>query len=325
MNYRRLGRTGLKLSEIGLGGWMTFENMPKEQGRAIMDAALALGVTLLDTANAYGRGKCETIWGELLKGKGRDKYVLATKVYFPMGDRPTQSGLSRKHIFEQCAASLKRLKTDHIDLYQCHRFDEETPLEETIRAMDDLIKQGKILYWGFSQWTPAQVRRCLELCDNEGFYAPVSSQPQYNALERSWEHELFPLCHENGIGQVCYSPLAQGVLTGKYKPGESFPGGSRAKDDRQNQFIKKHVDDHDLLERVARLEPIARELGCSMSQLALAWCLRRPEVTSVIVGASRPDQLKENVEASGIELDAATTAQIDDILAGNDVEEVEAA
>jgi aryl-alcohol dehydrogenase-like predicted oxidoreductase len=296
---------------------MTFENMSKDQGRAIMDAALAAGVTFLDTANAYGRGKCETLWGELLKGKGRDKYVLATKVYFPMGDKPTQSGLSRKHIFEQCAGSLKRLKTDHIDLYQCHRFDEETPLEETVRAMDDLVKQGKILY--------DQVRQCLELCDNEGFYAPVSSQPQYNALERTPEDDLFPLCHQNGIGQVCYSPLAQGVLTGKYKPGEGFPGGSRAKDDRQNQFIKKLVDDHDLLERVSRLEPIARELGCSMSQLALAWCLRRPEVTSVIVGASRPDQMNENVEASGIDLDEATIAQIDDILSGSNVDEVEAA
>lgn len=321
MNYRRLGRTGLKLSEIGLGGWLTFESLPKDQGRAIMDAALAAGITFLDTANAYGKGKCESIWGDLLKSKGRDKYVLATKVYFPMGDKPTQSGLSRKHISEQCAASLKRLKTDHIDLYQCHRFDEETPLEETVRAMDDLIKQGKILYWGFSEWTPDQVRKALQLCDNEGFYAPVSSQPQYNAIQRSPEDDLFPLCHQNGIGQVCYSPLAQGVLTGKYKPGESFPGDSRAKDDRKNQFIKKHVDNHDLLQRVHRLEAVAQELGCSMSQLALAWCLRRPEVTSVIVGATRADQLQENVEASGIELDEGTIAQVNDILSGSGIEE----
>ena len=314
MKYRRLGDSGIKLSEIGLGGWLTFTNMPKDQARSVMDAAFDLGINFLDTANAYAKGKCETLWGDLLKGKPRDSFVLATKVYMPMGERPNQSGLSRKHIFEQCHASLKRLKTDHIDLYQCHRYDEETPLEETVRAMDDLIKQGKVVYWGFSQWEPQQVQACLDLCDEEGFYRPRSSQPQYNAIQRKWESELFPLCHENGIGQVCYSPLAQGVLTGKYQPGQPLPVDSRGKDDRQNQFVKKHLDDRELLERVQNLESVAQDQGCTMAQLALAWALRRPEVTSLIVGASKPEQLRENAEASGIELDEETISTIDNLL-----------
>ena len=312
MNYRRLGNSGLQLSEIGLGGWLTVGNaLAKDQAQSVLEAALAVGINFLDTANVYAKGKAETVWGELLKGKRRDSYVLASKVYFPMGEEPNQSGLSRKHVMEQCAASLKRLKTDHIDLYQCHRYDEDTPLEETVRAMDDLIKQGKILYWGFSQWTPDQVQACLELCGDEGFYAPKGSQPQYNALQRDWERELFPLCAGNGIGQVCFSPLAEGVLTGKYRPDEAPPQGSRAGDAKQNQFIRQLTGNPEVLAKVQRLEPIAQDQGCTMAQLALAWCLRRPEVTSVIVGASRPQQLHENAEASGIELDPDTVARID--------------
>jgi aryl-alcohol dehydrogenase-like predicted oxidoreductase len=317
MKYRRLGDTGTYVSEIGLGGWLTFGNaLSTDAARDVMDAAFDLGITFLDNADAYAQGTCEEVWGELLSGRPRDAFVLATKVFFPMGDAPTQKGLGRKHVMESCHNSLRRLRTDHIDLYQCHRFDEETPLEETVRAMDDLVRQGKVVYWGFSQWSPAQIQATLELCDGEGFYRPKSSQPSYSALERSPEAEVFPLCHENGIGQVCYSPLAQGVLTGKYKPGEPAPGTSRAKDDRQNRFIKRMVDDRDLLERVQGLVPVAEEVGCTMAQLALAYALRRPEVSSLIVGASRPQQLRDNAEASGIELDEATVRRIEETLEG---------
>ncbi len=315
MKYRKLGNTGTLVSEIGLGGWLTFGNaLTQDTAREVMDAAFELGITFFDNANAYAKGNCEAVWGELLADRPRDEYVLATKVFFPMGDKPTQRGLGRKHVTESCEASLKRLRTDHLDLFQCHRYDEETPLEETVRAMDDLIRQGKIVYWGFSQWEVAQVKDCLDLCDREGFDRPKSSQPQYNAIQRGWEEDLFPFCHENGIGQVCYSPLAQGVLTGKYKPGEPLPGTSRAKDDRQNQFITKMTDDKDLLERVASLQPIAEDNGCTMAQLALAWALRRPEVSSLIVGATKPKQLRDNAEASGIELDAETIDAINDAL-----------
>ncbi len=312
MNYRSLGSSGVKISEIGLGGWLTVGNaLTKDQVKTVLDTAFELGINFLDTANVYAKGKAESVWGQLLKGRPRDSYVLATKVYFPMGDLPNQQGLSRKHIMEQCAASLKRLGTDHIDIYQCHRYDEDSPLEETVRAMDDLIKQGKVNYWGFSQWTPAQVQACLDLCADEGFYAPRSSQPQYNLIERGWEKELFPLCQSHGIGQVCFSPLAEGVLTGKYRPNQPPPAGSRATDRKQNQFIRRLVEDFDLLDKVHRLEPIAQDQGCTMAQLALAWCLRRPEVSSVIVGASRPEQLRENAEASGIALDERVVEQLE--------------
>ena len=316
MNYRRLGDTGTLVSEIGLGGWLTFGNaMANDAAREVMDAAFDLGVNFLDSADVYARGKCEEVWGELLENRPRDEYVLATKVFFPMGDKPNQRGLSRKHIMESIDGSLRRLRTDHVDLYQCHRYDEQTPLEETVRAMDDLVRGGKIVYWGFSQWTAEQIRACVELCEAEGFYKPKSSQPQYSAIGRGPEADVFPACHENGIGQVCYSPLSQGILTGKYKPGQPLPGNSRANDERQNQFIKKMADDRELLEKVQKLGPIAEEQGCSMAQLALAWALRRPEVSSLIVGASRPQQLRENAEASGITLDQETITKIDQTLA----------
>lgn len=315
MNYRYLGKTGIRLSEIGLGGWLTVGNaLSADQARAVLDEAFELGINFLDTANVYSRGRAEAVWGELLAGRPRDEYVLASKAYFPIGPKPNQSGLSRKHLMEQCAVSLGRLRTDHIDLYQCHRYDENTPLEETVRAMDDLIRQGKILYWGFSQWTPQQVAECLELCADGDRYAPRSSQPQYNMLQRDWEAELFGLCHKHGIGQVCFSPLAEGVLTGKYRPGQPAPPGSRASDERQNQFIMPMTRDAALLARVQRLEPIAQQCGLTMAQLALAWCLRRPEVTSLIVGASRPEQLRENATASAVQLDAETLKQIDTAL-----------
>jgi len=315
MQYRRLGDAGVKLSEIGLGGWLTFGNaIEQKQAIDVMNAAFESGINFFDSANAYARGKSEEAWGEILKDRRRSSYVLATKVFFPMGDGPNDRGLSRKHIMEQCHASLRRLRTDYIDLYQCHRHDENTPMEETVRAMDDLIHQGKVVYWGFSEWPVEKVEECLQICGDR-LYRPKGSQPRYNAVERDWEKTLFPICHRAGIGQVVFSPLAQGVLTGKYKPGQPLPPGSRATDDRQNQFIKRFLDNPDLLQKVQRLETIANEQGLSMSQLALAWCLRRPEVTSCIIGATRPEQIVENTKASGVNLEGGTIRRIEEMLA----------
>jgi len=305
----------VKLSEIGLGGWLTFGNaIEQKQAIDVMNAAFESGINFFDSANAYARGKSEEAWGEILKDRRRSSYVLATKVFFPMGDGPNDRGLSRKHIMEQCHASLRRLRTDYIDLYQCHRHDENTPMEETVRAMDDLIHQGKVVYWGFSEWPVEKVEECLQICGDR-LYRPKGSQPRYNAVERDWEKTLFPICHRAGIGQVVFSPLAQGVLTGKYKPGQPLPPGSRATDDRQNQFIKRFLDNPDLLQKVQRLETIANEQGLSMSQLALAWCLRRPEVTSCIIGATRPEQIVENTKASGVNLEGGTIRRIEEMLA----------
>jgi voltage-dependent potassium channel beta subunit len=315
MNYRRLGEAGVKLSEIGLGGWLTFGSaFDADQGRAVMDRAFELGINFFDSANAYGRGRCEDLWGQLLAGRRRASYVLATKCFFPMGDGPNDKGLSRKHVFEQCHASLKRLRTDYIDLYQCHRFDPNTPLEETVRVMDDLIRQGKVMYWGFSEWSAEQIEQCLRLCSEGGWYKPRSSQPRYSLIDRGIEKDVMPLCRTAGIGQVTFSPLVQGILTGKYKPGQDVPEGSRAADDRQNMFIKDRLKDQSLLEKVQRLVPIAKEHGTTMSQLALAWILRRSEVSSVIVGASRPEQLDENAAASGMTLDDATARRVEEIV-----------
>ncbi len=315
MQYRRLGDSGIKFSEIGLGGWLTFGNaLERERAAAVMDKAFDVGINFYDTANVYAQGKCEAAWGELLKGRRRDSYVLATKVYFPMGQGPNDRGLSRKHIMEQCHASLRRLGTEYIDLYQCHRYDEQTPLEETVRAMDDLVRQGKILYWGFSEWSAEQIGRCLQICGN-GFYAPKSSQPQYSLIHRHIEADVMPLCASAGIGQVVWSPLGPGLLTGQYKPGQPLPGDSRATDDRQHNFIKDLVRDRALLETVQRLVPVAQEHGCTMRAAALAWVLRRGEVTSCIIGATRPQQVEENAEASGIRLDENAVRRVEEIMA----------
>src|SRR3989442_8266593 len=228
MQYRRLGRAGLRVSTIALGSWLTYGgSVAEEAAIQCIHKAYELGINFFDTANVYNQGGAEKVVGRALKDFSRDSFVLATKVYFPMGNGPNDRGLSRKHIMEQCHASLRRLKTDYLDLYQCHRFDETTPLEETIRAMDDLIHQGKAIYWGFSEWPVEQVEKCLQICGDR-YYRPKSSQPLYNAIHRGPEQKLFPLCSRAGIGQVVFSPLAQGVLTGKYKPGQPLPGDSRA-------------------------------------------------------------------------------------------------
>lgn len=314
MKYRRLGSAGVKLSEIGLGGWLTFGHIhDKRSGQAIMDTAFDCGINFFDTANAYAAGDCESLWGSLLKPFTRSSYVLATKVYFPMGEGPNDGGLSRKHIMEQCEASLERLETDYIDLYQCHRYDDETPLEETIRAMDDLVHQGKILYWGFSCWPAGKIREAFEIC-GERLYAPVSSQPHYNMLMRDLEKEVLPTCREHGVGHVVFSPLEQGLLTGKYKPGQPLPAGSRAGDDQQNMWIKDLVSDQRVLEHVDRLREVAGDIGCTLGQLALAWILQKPEIASCITGATNQAQVVENCKASGIEFSEEQLARIEDII-----------
>ena len=314
MKYRRLGNAGVKLSEIGLGGWLTFGKTTGEKtGQQLIDTAFECGINFFDTANVYATGACESMWGKLLAPYTRSSFVLASKVYFPMGDGPNDRGLSRKHIMEQCEASLARLDTDYIDLYQCHRYDEETPLEETVRAMDDLVHQGKVLYWGFSCWPADKIQQTLALCGDR-FYRPVSSQPHYSMLMRDIENEVLPACRENGIGQVVFSPLEQGVLTGKYLPGQALPEGSRASDERQNFFIKDLATDAGKLERVQMLREVADAAGLTLSQLALAWILQKEGFTSCITGASRPEQIRENSGASGVDLDAEQLEKIEEII-----------
>lgn len=308
MRYRKLGSSDLEISEIALGAWLTYSGgVEFDQTRACTDAAFEAGINFFDTANAYGRGAAETAWGEILKDRPRDSYILATKVYFQMSDDPSDRGLSAKQIGKQIDASLKRLQTDHVDLYQTHRFDAETPIEETIEALGEVVKSGKARYLGFSEWTPAQIRAAIEIAGPDFF---VSSQPQYSMLWQAPEAEVFPLCAENQISQIVWSPLAQGVLTGKYKPGEPHPSDSRAASESMGQMMDRLLDD-ETLEAVQRLVPIAEGAGLTMTELALAWVLRRPELGCAIIGASRPEQVFANAKASGIELSADVLAEID--------------
>lgn len=311
MQYRRLGSSGMRVSEVCLGSWLTYGNATDAKtAEACVDRAFEVGINFFDTANVYAGGRAEEIWGEIFKKYDRDDFVIATKVYFPMGDGPNDRGLSRKHIREQCERSLKRLQMDYIDLYQCHRYDSDTPLEETLRALDDLITAGKVLYIGFSEWPAHRIAEAITLQKMLNFDRFVSSQPYYNLTGRGIEREVMPLCHREGIGQIVFSPLAQGILTGKYKPGQPLPADSRAADPRQNMFMNQGKLDDSLLERVQRLQPIADREGLTLAQLALAWILQRPEVSSVIIGASRPSQLEENAGASGRTLSAETMAEI---------------
>ncbi len=320
MHYRRLGDAGVKVSEISLGGWLTFGNaLARDAGREVIDAAFDEGINFYDTANIYAQGACEELWGELLQRYTRSDYVLATKVFGPMGDGPNDKGCSRKHITEQIHASLRRLRTDYVDLYQCHRYDDGTPIEETVSTLNDLVRQGKILYWGFSEWPAARIREAMLLCGARNYDQPRSSQPQYSIIWREIEEEVLPVCDRAGIGQIVWSPLGQGVLTGKYRPGKEPPPGSRATDDKQNQFIKDRVRDKELLERILKLEPIAKEAGMTMAQLALAWCLRHPGVSSAIVGATKPEQVKENCGASGKTIPPELLEKIEELFPPNSV------
>lgn len=304
MEYRRLGRSELMVSEVSLGSWLTYGNgVDRARAEACVRKALDLGINLIDTANAYARGAAESFLGEVLRDVPRDRYVLATKVFFPMS--PTDRGLSAAQIRKQLDASLDRLRVDHVDLYQCHRYDASTPLEETMAALTEAVKSGKVRTIGFSEWSPAQIKASLAL---PGVARWVSSQPQYSLLWRAPEEEVFPLCAREGIGQIVWSPLAQGILTGKYRPGQPPPAGSRATSDAMNAFLS--LDDR-VLEGVQRLVPIARELGLTLPQLALAWVLRRPEVSSTIIGASRPEQVADNAAASGVKLAPEVVARVE--------------
>jgi aryl-alcohol dehydrogenase-like predicted oxidoreductase len=311
MRYRKLGSSDLEVSEISLGAWLTYAGgIEFEQTRACTDAAFDAGVNFFDTANAYGRGAAESAWGEILAGRPRDSYILATKVWAPMSDDPADRGLSAAQIAKQIDASLRRLRVEYVDLYQAHRFDVETPIEETIEALLSVVQQGKARYLGFSEWTPEQIRAALEIGGPELF---VSSQPQYSMLWPAPETEVFPLSWANGISQIVWSPLAQGVLTGKYRPGQPYPADSRASSDDMNVAMSL-VMSQARLEAVQRLVPIAEGAGLTMPQLALAWVLRREEVASAIVGASRPAQVFANAEASGVTLSADVLAAIDEAL-----------
>jgi 1-deoxyxylulose-5-phosphate synthase len=310
MQYRQLGKSDLTVSEISLGSWLTYSGgVEREKAIACVHKAFDVGINFIDTANVYGRGSAELLLGEVLQGIDRSSYRLATKVYFPMSD--TDQGLSAAQIYKQIDASLQRLKTDYIDLYQCHRYDMNTPIAETMEALTTVVRQGKVRYIGFSEWSPAQIRSAIQLPNVERF---VSSQPQYSMLWRKPEAEVFPLCEQNGIGQIVWSPLAQGILTGKYRPGEQLPSDSRAASNTMNRFMGEEWFSDRVLGAVQQLSAIAQPLGISMAQLALAWVLRDRRVSSAIIGASRPEQIEDNAAASGVELTPEILREIDRIL-----------
>ncbi|HXC23069.1 MAG TPA: aldo/keto reductase family protein [Solirubrobacteraceae bacterium] len=313
MNYRKLGSSGIDVSEISLGSWLTYSGgVGREQAEACVKAAFEEGINFIDTANVYGRGAAESLLGEVLSGYDRSSYVLATKVYFQMSD--TDRGLSATQIHKQIDASLERLRTDYVDLYQCHRYDEDTPLQETMQALTEVVQAGKARHIGFSEWPVEKIEESLARVGGSPSIARwVSSQPQYSMLWRAPEAEVIPLCEREGISQIVWSPLGQGVLTGKYRPGEQPPADSRAASDSMSDFIGQLMQDP-VLEAVQRLRPVAEGAGLTMAQLALAWVLRQPNLASAIVGASRPEQVRANASASGITLDAQTLAAVDEAL-----------
>jgi aryl-alcohol dehydrogenase-like predicted oxidoreductase len=309
MKKRRLGDSDLEVTEISLGSWLTYSGgVERDQSEACTRAAYDAGINFFDTANAYGDGASETAWGEILSDYPRDSYILATKVFF---EGSNGGGLSAEQIAKQIDLSLGRLQTDYVDLYQCHRFDVDVPVEETMEALAGVVESGKARYIGFSEWTPEQIRAGLEAAPSGTKF--VSSQPQYSMLWRAPEAEVFELCSDNGVSQIVWSPLAEGVLTGKYKPGEQPPDDSRAASDEMSSFIKARLTD-ETLEAVQKLKPIAEDAGLSMPQLALAWVLRRSEVASAIIGASRPEQVHQNIEASEVELSDDVLSAIDEAL-----------
>jgi voltage-dependent potassium channel beta subunit len=312
VKYRRLGNTGLKVSEISLGSWLTYGGyVEKQNAEQSIHQAYELGINFFDTANVYERGEAEKVVGEALRRYPRESYVLATKVFWPMGDGPNDRGLSRKHVLEQCHASLKRLGTDYVDIYYCHRYDPETPVEETLRAIDDLITQGKILYAGVSEWTAVQMAQALAAADKYLLDRIVVNQPIYNMFNRYIEKDVIPLGESSGIGQVVFSPLAQGLLSGKYTSPTDIPEDSRAaKKDNMRQRLTEEA-----IGKVLRLDAVAKESGITVAQLALAWILRQPNVSSALIGASRPAQVVENAAASGVTLSPDVLERIEAILA----------
>jgi aryl-alcohol dehydrogenase-like predicted oxidoreductase len=309
LNYRGLGDSGLRVSEICLGSWLTYGGaVERAQAEACVDAAFDAGINFVDTANVYSGGKAEEFLGDVLARRPRDSYILATKVFgeMPNGDR----GLSREQIHKQIDDSLARLRTDYVDLYQCHSWDPDVPLEETLEALDEIVRAGKVRFVGVSNWSGEQIAQAVDLCYGRGWAKPVSSQPEYSLLHREPEADVFPVSRANGISQIVWSPLAQGVLSGKYRPRQGFDAGTRAAA-RGDTFMSRYLED-DVLERVQRLRPIADGLGITTAQLALAWVLREPNLASAIVGASLPEQVAENAAASGLELDDRTLRAIED-------------
>ncbi len=315
MEYRNLGASGLRVSTISLGSWLTYgRSVDDGEASACLARAYESGVNFFDTANVYATGAAEIALSRWIKGVPRSDLVIGTKAFFPMGDGPNDRGLSRKHLMEQCEASLSRLGLEYVDLYQCHRFDESVPLDETLRALDDLIAQGKVLYAGVSEWSADQLSDAVAIQDRLGLRRLVSNQPQYSLLARRIEDEVLPLSRREGIGQVVWSPLAGGVLTGKYLPGQAPPAGSRGADPDANMFMQRTLRD-DVLEAVVQLrERVAEPLGVSVAELALAWALQTEGITSVIVGASRPEQVDRNVAAAGLSLDRETIQRIEEIM-----------
>ncbi|MBY0357395.1 MAG: aldo/keto reductase family protein [Candidatus Obscuribacterales bacterium] len=317
MEYRKLGKWGARVSEVSLGSWLTYGGSVDEASSiAQIHHAYERGVNFFDTANVYAQGKAELVVGKAISTLRRDDIFLATKVFFNMGNGPNDKGLSRKHVFEQCHASLKRLNVDYIDLYQCHRFDPDTPLVELVLTMDILTRQGKILYWGVSEWPAAKIQEVVDVAHKLNAPPPVSNQPCYNMLTRDIEKEVLPVSESNGMGQVVFSPLAQGVLTGKYKAGEAYPADSRAANPRDGVFLRgRGLLESKTLQAVELLAGLAHENGMTIGQMALSWCLRLPGVSSVIVGATKPEQLNENIQAAGIKLSSDLLVKIDSILA----------
>ncbi len=314
MEYRKLGKSGLAVSEIALGSWLTFgSSVDQETTTATVRKAWDLGINIFDTADVYARGDGERALGNALKGFERKDYVLASKCFFPMSDNPNDAGLSRKHIMESIDQSLRRLQTEYLDLYQCHRFDPDTPVLETARAMDDLCKQGKILYWGISCWTGKQIQEVSDLCAKYDLTPPISNQPPYSMFNRGIEEDVLPASEKNGLGQIVFSPLAQGVLTGKYRVDQTPPEGSRAKDPERNQFMMRYMGKAHL-QAAFEIAEIARNLDMPPAGLALAWCLRKTNVASVIVGATKPEQLVENARASGFQIPKEYLDKIEVIL-----------
>jgi aryl-alcohol dehydrogenase-like predicted oxidoreductase len=313
VEFRRLGRSGLTVSEIAYGNWITHGSQVEEDAaRACVQAALDSGITTFDTADVYAQTRAESVLGRALAGVRREGYELFTKAFWPTGPGRNDRGLGRKHLTEGCHASLRRLNTDYLDLYQAHRYDSSTPLEETMLAYADLVRQGKILYVGVSEWRAEQIAAAAELA-RELRVPLISNQPQYSMLWRVIEAEVVPTCEREGLGQLVFSPIGQGVLTGKYQPGAAPPAGSRATDQAGAGFIRRMLTD-EVLTRVQKLQPIAGDCGLSMAQLAVAWVLHNPNVSAAIIGASRPEQVTENVNAAGVRLDDAVLARIDEVL-----------
>lgn len=312
MKYRRLGRSGLKVSEISLGSWLTYGGyVTSDIAINTIHKAYDLGINFFDTANVYMRGEAEKVVGQAIKAFPRSSYVLATKVFWKMGEGPNDHGLSRKHIMEQAHASLKRLDVDYVDIYYCHRYDPETPIDETLRALDDLVRQGKVLYVGVSEWTAEQITEAVHLADERLLDRIVVNQPQYSLLHRNIEDEVIPVSQKHGVGQVVWSPLAQGILTGKYKKGAKPPEGSRGATGNST-MVNLYTEEN--LEKVEQLTKVANELGISTAQLAIAWILRQPNVASALVGASRPEQIEENAKAADLTLAPETLEKIEEIL-----------